>query len=86
MKVRHKPKVLEARQWVGEVTPKELAAWCRGIICYDGFMTWLEIPTRYGKLQAFWYDWIIEDIDGEFHVYNDKTFKKTYEEAANDQA
>ena len=80
MKFRKKPVVIEAVQWVADVSGTEdVGRWCGAV--YNANRDVLIIPTLEGDHAASRGDWIIKGVAGEFYPCKDHVFQLSYEPA-----
>ncbi|HUR99051.1 MAG TPA: hypothetical protein VMZ26_13375 [Pyrinomonadaceae bacterium] len=78
MKVRRRPIILEAAQWVpGRSVPGVCAKYCNII---GGNYGLPHVHTKTGlSIRVASGDWIVRDLDGSFFPCSPQMFSKTYE-------
>jgi hypothetical protein len=82
VKFRKKPVVIEAMQFVGPQTKKDIIEWVNAVSGFQaasdgGDCLW--IRTLEGDHRADLMDWIIQGVKGEFYPRRPEIFAATYE-------
>lgn len=89
MKYRKKPVVIEAIQCKEPNNFCDILTFCPTAIRSNGGVSglvWAEIPTLEGLMQAFYGDYVIKGIEGEFYLCKPDIFKASYEQVDEQKA
>lgn len=93
MRYRRKPLEVEAIQFLGSESYKEMSKlWGRAFVRSSSFFAGsafepmdVSIRTLEGIMKVYTRDWIIRSVNGEFYLCKNHLFEATYEKVEEDE-
>lgn len=76
---RRKPYAAEAMQLTDEASAHDMAVWCAGRVSKGDDFVSVEVPILHGIFYVEEGQWLVRDVLGSFHVWDDLAFRGEYE-------